>query len=135
MVRGARLARLELGRILFRGESGGLVRALGSLGQSGNEVAAKTKGPFGGASGPDWPEIDANGRKNWDMENCQEALREFLRLFKFESNAAEAKVEDAGAAATLVADNGVSVGASQGDALRLALNCERGLGNRCVSLF
>ena len=103
--------------------------------QSGNKVAAKTKRAFGGASGPDWPEIDANGRKNRDMENCQETLREFLRLLKLESNAAESKVEDAGTAAALITDDGVSVSAGHGDALRLALDCKRGLGNGCVSLL
>ena len=56
-------------------ESGRLVRTHGSQEQSGDEVAAEAKGAFGGASGPDRAEIDANGRKNWDMENREEALR------------------------------------------------------------
>ena len=116
-------------------EAGRLARALGRLGHSGYEVAAKTKGAFGGASGPDWAEIDAYGRKNRHMENCQEALREILGLFKLERDAAEAEFEDAGAAAALIADDGVSVGACHGHALRLALDCERRLGKRCVSLF
>ena len=69
------------------------------------------------------------------MENCQEALWELLWLLKLEGDAAKAKVEDAGAAAALVANDGVSVSAGHGDALRLALNCERRLDNGCVSLF
>ena len=112
-----------------------MVRALGRVGQSGDKVAAKTKGPFGGASGPDWPEIDTNGRKDRDVENCQEALREFLRLFKLEGNAAEPEVKDTGTAAALVTDDGVSVGAGHGDAFGFPLNRERGFGNRCASLL
>ena len=112
-----------------------MARTLGSLGQSRDEVAAKTEGAFGGAPGPDWAEIDANGRKNRHMENCQKALREFLLLLKLEGDAAKAKVEDAGAAAALVTNDGVSVSAGHGDALRLALNCERRLDNRCMSPF
>jgi hypothetical protein len=112
-----------------------VVWALAPLGQSGNKVAAKTEGAFSGTSRPDWPEIDANGRKNWDMENCQEALGELFRLLKLEGDAAESKVEDAGAAAALITDDSVSVGAGHGDTFRLALYGERCLGNRFVSLF
>jgi hypothetical protein len=112
-----------------------LVRALGRICQSGDEVATEAKGAFGGASRPDWPEIDANGRKNWDMENCQEALRELFRLFKLESNSAEPEIKDPGTPAALVTDNSVGVGASQGHTFGFALNGERGICDGCASLF
>jgi hypothetical protein len=98
-------------------------------------VAAKTKRAFGGASGPDWAEIDANGRKNWDMKNRQETLREFFRLVKLKGNAAEPKIKDACAAAALITDDGVGVRAGHGDSFSFALDSKGGIGNRCVHLF
>ena len=98
-------------------------------------MAAKAKCPFGGAPGPDWPEIDANGRKDWDMKNCEDALREILRLFKFEGNSAEPEIQDAGSPASLIANDGVGVGARHGDAFRFTLNRERSFGNRWGHLF
>src|SRR5579859_342374 len=96
--------------------------------RSGDEMAAKAKGAFGGTAGPDWPQIDADGRKNGDMQYGQDALGEFFRLFKLESDATKPEIEDAGATAALVADNGVGVGSDHGNAFSLALNGESRLG-------
>jgi len=74
-------------------------------------MAAKAEGAFGGAAGPYRPQVDADGWKDGDVENCQDALGKLFRLLKLESNAAEAEIEDAGAPAALVADDGVGVSA------------------------
>lgn len=87
-------------------------------------MAAKPERAFSGPARPDWPEIDADRRKDWDMENCQDALGEIFGLFKLEGNPAKAKIEDAGAADTLVAKNSVGIGTGHGDALGLALDGE-----------
>ena len=64
------------------------------------------------------------------MENCQDALGEIFRLFKFQGNAAEPEVQDAGAPTTLIADNRVGVGSDHGNAFGFALNREGNLGLR-----
>ena len=70
-------------------------------------MTAKAEGAFRSTSGPNRPKVDADGRKDGDMKNGQDALREIFRLLKLEGNAAKSEVEDAGATVTLVADNGV----------------------------
>ena len=98
-------------------------------------MAAKAEGAFSGAAGPDRPQVDADGRKNRDMENSQDALREIFGLFKLQGNAAEPKVEDAGATAALIADDGVGVGSDHGNTFGFALNREGSLGLRCGRLL
>ena len=97
-------------------------------------MAAKAEGAFSGAAGPDGPQIDADRRKDWDMENSQDALGEIFGLFKLQGNAAEPKVEDAGATTALVADDRVGVRSDHGDAFGFALNREGSLGLRCRRL-
>jgi len=98
-------------------------------------MAAKPERAFSGPARPDWPEIDADRRKDWDMENCQDALGEIFGLFKLEGNPAKAKIEDAGATTTLVADDGISVSSDHGNAFGFALNRKGSLGLRCGRLL
>ena len=98
-------------------------------------MAAEAKGAFSGATGPDGPKIDADRRKDWDMENCQEALWEIFGLFKLEGNTAKPKIEDAGATTALVADDGISVSSDHGNAFGFALNREGSLGLPCGRLL
>ena len=93
-------------------------------------MAAEAEGTFRGAAGPDRAQINADGGKNWDVENCQDALRQLLRLFKLEGNTAKPEIEDAGATAALVADNRVGVGSDHGNAFGFALNREGSIRNR-----
>lgn len=69
------------------------------------------------------------------MENCQDALRKLLRLFKLQRNTAKSEIEDTGATVALVSNDGVSVGSNHGNAFCLALNCERSFGYGCWCLF
>ena len=98
-------------------------------------MTAEAEGAFGGASGPDRPQVDADGRKDRDMENCEDTLGKLFRLLKLEGNAAKPEIQDASAAAALVTDDGVGVGSDHGDALGFALNRKRRLGNGRGSLF
>jgi hypothetical protein len=41
---------------------------------SGNEMAAKAEGAFRGATRPNRLQIDADWRKDGDMENCKDVL-------------------------------------------------------------
>ena len=92
-----------------------------------DEMAAEAEGAFAGVAGPDGFEIDADGGKNGDVEDGEEILGEFLGMFEFESDAAKAEIEDAGAAAACFADDGVSIGAGHGNAFGFALH---GVGRR-----
>jgi hypothetical protein len=94
----------------------------------GDEGAADAVGALGGFLGPDGFEVDAHGRKNGDVENGENVFGEIVGGFEFESDAAEAEVEDASAAVALVAEDGVSVGAGHGDAFGSALNSVDGMG-------
>ena len=98
-------------------------------------MAAEAEGSFRGAAGPDRPQVDADRRKNRDMKNCQDALWEFFRLLKLEGNATETEIENSGATAALVADDGVGIGSDHGYALGFALNREGRIGNGCGSLL
>ena len=62
-------------------------------------MTAEAEGAFGGSSGPDRPQVDADGRKDRDMENREDALGKLFGLLKLEGNAAKPEIEDAGAAA------------------------------------
>ena len=98
-------------------------------------MTAKAEGAFRSTSGPNRPKVDADGRKDGDMKNGQDALREIFRLLKLEGNAAKSEVEDAGATAALIADNGVGVCSDHGDAFGFALYRKGSVGNGRGSLF
>ena len=98
-------------------------------------MAAKAEGTLRRAARPDRPQVDTDGRKDRDMQNGEDALGEFLWLFKFQGNTTKPEIEDAGAAATLVADDGVGVGSDHGDTFGFALNREGSFGNGRRSLF
>ena len=69
------------------------------------------------------------------MKNCQDALGELFRLLKLQGNSPKPEIEDAGATAALIADDGVGIGSDHGDTLGFALNREGGLRNGCWSLL
>ena len=102
---------------------------------------------------PDGSQIDANRRKNRNMQNGKEILGKFFSGIQFDGDTAEAKVEYAGAPGALVAKDRVGVGSGHGNALGLALDGKnfrrrrskltregnrrwgRGGCNRCIGLF
>src|SRR5215468_1248766 len=78
----------------------------------GNEVAAQTEGAFGSLTGPHWPQIDADGGEDGNVEDSEYAFRELFRMLEFEGNSAETKVQNARAPRTLLANDGVSIRAN-----------------------
>jgi len=98
-------------------------------------MAAKAERTLSGAARPDRPQIDADRGKNRDMEDRQDALGEFFRLFELQSDTAEAKIKDAGATTALIPDDRVGVGSDHGNAFGFALNGEGDFGNGRVRLF
>lgn len=92
-------------------------------------MAAKAERPFRSSAGPDRPQVDADGWKDRDMENRQDAFRQIFRLLELESDTAKPEIEDASAAAALVADDGVGIGSGHRNTFGFALNRERSLGN------
>ena len=104
-------------------------------GESGDEVTAEAEGTLRGAAGPDRAQINTNGRKNRDVENGQDALRQFFRLFKLEGYTPKPEIEDASAATPLVANDGIGVGADHGNAFGFALNREGGIDGRRRNLL
>jgi hypothetical protein len=69
------------------------------------------------------------------MKNGQDAFGKLFRLLKLQGNPSEPKIKDAGAAAALIADDGVGVGASHGNALGFTLNREGSIGSGRGRLF
>ena len=98
-------------------------------------MAAKAERPLRSSAGPDRPQVDANRWKDGDMENCQDAFGEIFRLLELESDAAKPEIEDAGATAALVADEGVRIRSKHGNTFGFALNRERSLGSGPGSLL
>lgn len=92
-------------------------------------MAAKAERPFRSSAGPYRPQVDADGREDGDMENCQDAFGEIFRLLELKSDTAKPEIEDASAAGALVADDGVGIGSDHGNTFGFALNRERSLGN------
>lgn len=85
-------------------------------------MAADAHGALLGAAGPDWLEVNANGRKNRNMQYGDDVFRELFGLFHFESHTTKTQVQDAGATRTIIADDGISVGARHRDAFCLSLH-------------
>jgi len=98
-------------------------------------MAAKAEGAFRGAAGPDRAQIDADRGKNWDVEDCKDALRQLFGLFKLEGDTTKTEIENPGATAALVADDRVGVGSNHGNAFGFALNREGSIGNRGGTLL
>src|SRR5215472_16372394 len=88
----------------------------------GNEVAAQTEGAFGSLMGPHGSQIDADGGKDGNVEDRQHAFRELFRMLEFEGNSAETKVQNARAPRTLLANDGVGIRTSHGNAFGFALD-------------
>ncbi len=86
-------------------------------------MATETERAFSGPAGPDGLQIDTNGRKNGDVQDGEEVLREFFGLLKFERDPTEAKVQHTRAASALLANDGVGIRANHGNAFGLSLNC------------
>ena len=93
-------------------------------------MTAKAERAFRSSSRPNRPEVDPHRRKNRDMKNSQDAFGKLFRLLKLQSNPSKPKIKNAGAAAALIADDGVGVGAGHGNALRFALNLVGSIGCR-----
>lgn len=85
-------------------------------------MATETERAFSGTAGPDGLQIDTNGRKNGDVQDGEEALREFFGLLKFERDPTEAEVQHTGAASALLANDGVGIRTNHGNAFGLSLN-------------
>ena len=92
-------------------------------------MAAKAEGTLRRAARPDRPQVDTDGRKDRHMQNGEDALGEFLWLFKFQGNTTKPEIEDAGATRALIADDGVSVRPHHGNAFGFALNREGSIGS------
>ena len=54
------------------------------------------------------------------MQDGENAFRDFVLRFEFESNSTEAKIQHTGATNALIAENCVGVGTGHGDALGFA---------------
>jgi hypothetical protein len=67
-------------------------------------------------------EIDADGRQNGNVKDGEEIRRQFFQGIEFEADSTKTKIEDAGAASSLFAEDGVGVCAGHGDALSFAFH-------------
>ena len=92
-------------------------------------MAAKAERTLRRAARPDRPQVDTDGRKDRHMQNGEDALGEFLWLFKFQGNTTKPEIEDAGATRALIADDGVSVGSHHGNAFGFTLNRKGSIGS------
>ena len=70
---------------------------------SGDEGAAYTEAALRSGLFPDGLQVNANGRKNGDVQDCKKIVWKLLGGVEFHGDTAEAKIDYAGAAETLVA--------------------------------
>jgi hypothetical protein len=87
---------------------------------SGNKAAANADGVVTQLPGPNAFEIDANRRKDRNVENGEESFGETGDAGKIKSDATKAEIDDASAVGRVVTEDRVSVGTGHGDALGFA---------------
>jgi hypothetical protein len=75
--------------------------------------------------------VDAHGRKNRNVKDCQDIFGKCIGRIQLERYASKSEVEDAGAPRSDIAENGIGICAGHGDAFSFSLDGvdRRGFGD------